>query len=50
MLANLYMNRLLKGWRNTKRGEQFDAHIVNYADDCAPRAQRAEEGPMCVTA
>jgi len=33
MLANLYMNRLLKGWRNTKRGEQFDAHIVNYADD-----------------
>jgi len=33
MLANLYMNRLLKGWRKTKRGEQFDAHIVNYADD-----------------
>jgi RNA-directed DNA polymerase len=33
MLANLYMNRLLKGWQNTKRGEQFDAHIVNYADD-----------------
>jgi RNA-directed DNA polymerase len=33
MLANMYMNRLLKGWRNTKRGEQFDAHIVNYADD-----------------
>ena len=33
MLANVYMNRLLKGWRNTKRGEQFDAHIVNYADD-----------------
>src|ERR1039457_1370596 len=33
MLANLYMNRLLKGWRNTKRGERFDAHIVNYADD-----------------
>jgi len=50
MLANLYMNRLLKDWRKTKRGEQFDAHIVNYADDCAPRAQRAEEGSMCVTA
>ena len=33
MLANLYMNRLLKGWKNTKRGEQFQAHIVNYADD-----------------
>src|SRR5450759_4938740 len=23
LLANLYMNRLLKGWRNTKRGEQL---------------------------
>jgi RNA-directed DNA polymerase len=33
LLANLYMNRLLKGWRNTKRGTQYDAHIVNYADD-----------------
>jgi RNA-directed DNA polymerase len=33
VLANLYMNRLLKGWRNTKRGEQYDAQIVNYADD-----------------
>jgi RNA-directed DNA polymerase len=32
-LANLYMNRLLKGWRQTKRGEQFRARIVNYADD-----------------
>ena len=32
-LANLYMNRMLKGWRQTKRGEQFRAQIVNYADD-----------------
>jgi len=32
-LANLYMNRMLKGWRNTKRGEQFQAKVVNYADD-----------------
>src|SRR6202158_2024513 len=32
-LANLYMNRLLKGWRQSGRGEQFRAHIVNYADD-----------------
>jgi len=44
LLANLYMNRLLKGWRNTKRGEQFDAHIVNYADDFVilSRAKAAE--------
>jgi RNA-directed DNA polymerase len=33
LLANLYMNRMLKGWRNTKRGEQFQARVVNYADD-----------------
>jgi RNA-directed DNA polymerase len=32
-LANLYMNRMLKGWRQTDRGEQFRARIVNYADD-----------------
>src|SRR3954451_24365469 len=33
LLANLYMNRLLKGWRKTKRGDQFHAHLVSYADD-----------------
>ena len=32
-LANLYMNRMLKGWRQTRRGEQFQAQMVNYADD-----------------
>jgi RNA-directed DNA polymerase len=50
LLANLYMNRMLKGWKQTGRGEQFRARIVNYADDCAPRAQKAEEGLTCVTA
>ncbi len=34
-LANLYMNRMLKGWRQTGRGEQFRAELVNYADDFA---------------
>jgi RNA-directed DNA polymerase len=33
LLANLYMNRMLKGWRQTGRTEQFRAQIVNYADD-----------------
>ena len=33
MLANLYMNRFLKYWRITKRGEAFQAQVVNYADD-----------------
>jgi RNA-directed DNA polymerase len=33
LLANLYMNRMLKGWRKTRRGEQYQARVVNYADD-----------------
>lgn len=35
LLANLYMNRMLKGWRRTGRAEQYRARIVNYADDFA---------------
>jgi RNA-directed DNA polymerase len=33
LLANIYMNRFLKYWRWTARGEQFRARIVTYADD-----------------
>ena len=33
MLANLYMNRFLKYWRITGRGEIFRAQVVTYADD-----------------
>jgi RNA-directed DNA polymerase len=33
LLANIYMNRFLKHWRLTRRGEAFRAHIVAYADD-----------------
>jgi RNA-directed DNA polymerase len=33
LLANLYMNRFLKHWRQTQRGQAFRAHVVNYADD-----------------
>ena len=33
LLANLYINRMLKGFRQTGREEQFKARIVNYADD-----------------
>ena len=32
LLANLYMNRFLKHWRLTGRGEAL-AHVVAYADD-----------------
>lgn len=33
LLANIYMNRSLKHWRQTGRGEAFRAHVVSYADD-----------------
>lgn len=33
LLANIYMNRFLKHWRQTARGEAFHAHVVSYADD-----------------
>ena len=33
LLANLYMNRFLKHWRATRRGEAYQARIVAYADD-----------------
>ncbi|HXX19186.1 MAG TPA: group II intron reverse transcriptase/maturase [Candidatus Acidoferrum sp.] len=33
LLANIYMNRFLKYWRLTGRGETFRAHVVAYADD-----------------
>ena len=33
LLANIYMNRFLKHWRLTGRGETFQAHVVSYADD-----------------
>jgi RNA-directed DNA polymerase len=33
LVANLYMNRFLKYWRQSGKGEAWDAHIINYADD-----------------
>ena len=43
-LANLLLDDL------DRELEQRGHCFYRYADDCAPRAQRAEEGPMCVTA
>src|SRR3954467_8527461 len=40
LLANIYMNRFLKHWRRSGRGEAFCAHIVNYADDFVIFSQR----------
>ena len=33
LLANLYMNRFLKHWRRTGRGEAYRAYVIAYADD-----------------
>jgi group II intron reverse transcriptase/maturase len=44
LLSNIVLDEW--DWELEHRGLRF----VRYADDCAPRAQRAEEGPMCVTA
>src|SRR5271157_6040050 len=33
LIANLYMNRFLKHWRRSGRGEAWQAHVINYADD-----------------
>ena len=33
LLANIYMNRFLKHWRLSRRGEAFRALVVSYADD-----------------
>jgi RNA-directed DNA polymerase len=44
LLANIYMNRFLKHWRQTARGEAFQAHVVSYADDFVILSRgRAEE-------
>jgi RNA-directed DNA polymerase len=33
LVANLYMNRYLRYWRQTGGAEAWDAHVINYADD-----------------
>lgn len=48
LLANLYMNRFLKYWREQEMGEKLKAEIVSYADDFvilirwSPQRGRAE--------
>jgi len=37
ILANIYMRRFIVGWKTLGHERRLDAHIVNYADDCAPR-------------
>jgi retron-type reverse transcriptase len=39
LMANLYMRRFLLGWKQQGWDRKLQSHIVNYADDCAPRAR-----------
>ena len=52
LLANIYLHYVFDLWVEAWREKAATGRVmvVRYADDCAPRAQRAEEGPMCVTA
>ena len=36
LLANIYMNRFHRAWRDRNMGQRLKAKIVCYADDCAP--------------
>ena len=51
LLANIYLHYVFDLWVEAWRRKIAwgDMIVVRYADDRAPRAQRAEEGPMCVT-
>ena len=54
LLSNLYLtevDRMLeKAIDTTRYGKYTFIRYARFADDRAPRAQRAEEGSMCVTA
>jgi hypothetical protein len=54
LLSNLYLaevDKMLERAKEVTRYERGPAvEYARFADDRAPRAQRAEEGPMCVTA
>jgi len=41
LLANLYMNRFLKHWRASGRGEAYQARVVSYADDFVILSRRS---------
>jgi RNA-directed DNA polymerase len=42
LLANLYMRRFILGWKTCGHEQRFQAKIVNYADDCAPRRRKGQ--------
>jgi retron-type reverse transcriptase len=51
LLANVYLHHVFDLWIEVWREKMAKGKVmaIRYADDGAPRAQRAEEGSMCVT-
>ena len=49
LLANLYMNRFLKHWRASGRGEAYQARIVSYADDFVILSRKSAEEALAWT-
>jgi retron-type reverse transcriptase len=51
LLANVYLHHVFDLWIEVWREKVAKGKVmaIRYADDRAPRAQRAEEGSMCVT-
>ena len=45
LFSNIYMRRFILGWKVLGYARRFEAEIVNYADDCAPR-RRGKEAEM----
>lgn len=50
LLANLYMNRFLKYWREQGKGEEYEAEIVAYADDFVILTKPSPHGRVAVQA
>jgi group II intron reverse transcriptase/maturase len=48
LLANLYMRRFIKGWKELGHEERLGAFIVNYADDFVICCRGGAEKAMCV--
>ena len=49
-LSNIFLHEVDRQWCRSDGVATGKVRLVRYADDSAPRAQRAEEGSMCVTA
>lgn len=49
LLANIYMHRFLRVWRERGKGQRFQGVIVNYADDFVILTKRHAEGALAWT-